>query len=100
MVAANKNMAAYMRQYRADNRDSSRYRQAKPTPNSAGRVAHHVPGHNAARTDGEPILRDEMIRRELRDGSGLMYPERVTGDHWRPDAISAELEAALLRRRG
>jgi hypothetical protein len=90
-------MAAYMRAYRANGRDITRpapQRQNK----SAGRVAHHVPGHNTGSVLGEAaLLRDEIRRHELRDGSGvLMYPERVTG---RSEAIPAEIEAAILRRR-
>jgi len=31
-----------------------------------------------------------------RDGV-MMYPERVTGDHWRPGAAAAEVKAAFAR---
>jgi hypothetical protein len=38
-------------------------------------------------------------RKELRNGSGKMFPDRYFGDNWNPVAIAAEVNAALKRRR-
>ena len=93
-------MAAYMREYRARGRDITR----RPPTRARQRIDHvkkprrvpagpqHVPGHHAS--TGETIIRDETIRHELRDGSGLMWPERAIGD---PKAMAAEVTAALRR---
>ena len=97
MTAASADMASYMRKYRAQGKDTSQYRQR--APKSAGRVANHVPGHNA-RSIGEQTLRDEVRRGELRDGSGLMWPEADTGEHFKSGQAAARLASALSRRRG
>jgi hypothetical protein len=39
----------------------------------------------------------DIGRHILRDNSAPMYPERVTGDNWKPGVIAAEAKAALAR---
>jgi len=85
------NMAEYMRERRAAGLDRSRppTRNPRVASRSAGQV-HRVPPQPEAHHD------HEFFRHTLRTGS-LMYPERVTGDHWRPGAAVAEVTAALKR---
>lgn len=59
---------------------------------------------NKGSADVDSIAWAEHGRKYRRDGAGdgncgatLMHPERHTGEHWRPGALAAEVEAALTR---
>lgn len=80
-------MASYMREYRRAGRDSTR----RPTVNPRRANPKHVPGHHAHSSETS-IVRDEIERHKLRDGSDLMWPERVVGRD-----PTAEVRAALSR---
>ena len=86
-MAANKDMASYMREYRRSGRDKSR--TPPRAPKSAGRV--NVINHRVAAS-----AFDIGARRELRGSSGvLMWPNRAINRT--PAENIAEVEAALRR---
>jgi hypothetical protein len=84
--------AEYMREYRARGLDTSRSRTRKSSSNIVRvvRPSNDVP---AAAQDEY-----QYMRHELRDGSGLMWPERVKDSETPYSDANAEIDAAERRR--